>query len=208
MKEFLKWLGGNENIEKVVVWILIITIGLIILNTTLMSLGLPHYQIVSENLVEISKSHITDMLMRIIVCFVNFYTIVLVIFNVKQTREILKYAITYVILNEFIYEMFGYVPTQIFILVYILAFFYYYSNRKNKYIIYAVISFFINTIIQGITYAYKASIINYENLSYITQTLLFSDYFIIMGIIIMVKEMYLKKRGVKDELVMDGRIQK
>ena len=48
---------------------------------------------------------------------------------------------------------------------------------------------------QGISYLYKIKLIDYSKIDYITKEILFIDYFIIMGIIILVKEVYLKKRS-------------
>lgn len=39
MKDFCKWLGVNEKIAKIVVWLFIIFIGLIIFNAAFESLG-------------------------------------------------------------------------------------------------------------------------------------------------------------------------
>ena len=54
MKDFIKWLGVNEKIAKVAVWLLIIMVTLIIVNTALASLGFPNYQITYSNLVNIN----------------------------------------------------------------------------------------------------------------------------------------------------------
>ena len=56
-------------------------------------------------------------------------------------------------------------------------------------------SLIINALIQGLTYTYKVKLIDYSSINYAIKLLLFSDYCIIMAIIILVKEYYLKKRG-------------
>ena len=70
----------------------------------------------------------------------------------------------------------------------------------------------IDATIQGIWYTFKAQFIDYSLLNKASQTLLSLDYFIIIGIIILVKEIYLKKRGERNGftrmLSMDRRIQK
>ena len=72
MKDFIKWLGVNEKIAKVAVWLLIIMVTLIIVNTALASLGFPNYQITYDNIKNISTNVILDTLSRILVCFLNF----------------------------------------------------------------------------------------------------------------------------------------
>ena len=55
MKDFIKWLGVNEKVAKVVVWLLIIMTSLIIVNAALESLGFPHYAITYDNLKRIGN---------------------------------------------------------------------------------------------------------------------------------------------------------
>lgn len=55
MKDFIKWLGVNEKIAKLVVWIFVIMIGLIIFNFFFESLGLSYYKITYENLSKIGS---------------------------------------------------------------------------------------------------------------------------------------------------------
>lgn len=88
MKDFIKWLGNNEKVGKVIVWLLIIIIALIILNTTLMSLGLPHYQITYKSLVEIKTDQYIELLSRIIICFLNYCSIMFLIFPIKEHKSI------------------------------------------------------------------------------------------------------------------------
>ena len=195
MKDFIKWLGNNEKVGKVIVWLLIIIIALIILNTTLMSLGLPHYQITEHSLYTVPINTVTDFLFSSIISILNFYSIILLIFKTTETKKIFKYSILYIILNCIVLEIFGYAALQIFILLYCILFSYFYSGKKLKYIGFALISIFINTIVQGVWYTIKVQLIDYDKINKITQSILSLDYFIIMGIIILVKEIYFKKRG-------------
>ena len=55
MKEFVKWLGVNEKIAKIAVWMLLFMVFLILFNTLLDSLGLPFYKVTVENLSNILK---------------------------------------------------------------------------------------------------------------------------------------------------------
>lgn len=66
-----------------------------------------------------------------------------------------------------------------------------------KYIGYGIISLIATDLIQGVWYFTKIRFIDYTTTNNITKTILLLDYFIIIGIIILVKEIYLKKRGEK-----------
>lgn len=195
MKDFIKWLGVNEKIAKVVVWIFIIMVFLIVTNQMLESTGFPNYKITYDNLRQIRVSSLIEYITTCIVSILNFYAIVLLVFRAKEAKSIFKYAILYLVLN--ILVTWGPLKycLQIFIFVYILTFSYFYSNKNKKYIIYSIIAILTNIFIQGIWYLSKARAINYANLNDITKAILSLDYFIIMGIIILVKEIYLKKRG-------------
>ena len=91
----------------------------------------------------------------------------------------------------------NYVISQIFILGYILIFCFKYSDNNWKYIIYGIGALLVNTIAQYICYIYKIRLIDFSSINQATKTILSLDYFIIIGIIISVKEIYLKKRGEK-----------
>ena len=91
----------------------------------------------------------------------------------------------------------NYVISQIFILGYILIFFFKYSYNNWKYIIYGIGALLVNTIAQYICYIYKIRLIDFSSINQATKIILSLDYFIIIGIIISVKEIYLKKRGEK-----------
>ncbi|MGM9879057.1 MAG: hypothetical protein ACI31R_03440 [Bacilli bacterium] len=209
MKDFIKWLGVNEKIAKVAVWLLIIMVTLIIVNTALASLGFPNYQITYDNIKNISTNVILDTLSRILVCFLNFYSILLIIFRVKEIKRLFKYSIIYVLFNIIITQLFGYIGVQAFIILFFIVFSYMYSNKNKKYLIYSLGALALNVLIEGVAYTYKLSLIDITSISILTRSLLSLDYFIIMGIIILVKEIYMKKRGEKyGEPIMVGTIQK
>ncbi len=197
MKDFIKWLGVNEKVAKVAVWMLIIMVFLIIVNTALNSLGFPYYAITYDNLKNIDLGGTIDIILNCVVCILNFCSITLLVFSIKETKTIVKYSILYMILNWIFKEMFGYAALQIFIIVFILIFCYLYSNKNLKYVLYGFFALATNALVQGIAYTYKIKLIDYTSLSTTTQTLLSFDYFIIMAIIILVKEIYLKKRSVE-----------
>ena len=209
MKDFIKWLGVNEKVAKVAVWILIIMVFLILTNTLLSSLGFPNYRITYENIKEIDVGTITNLLSRFIVCILNFYAILLLVFRIKETKKLFKWAILYLILNIVIYSIGGYIITQIFIIAFFILFTYFYSNKNKKYIFYGIISIVINVIVEAIAYYFKGSLIDIAAVNRLTRGLLFLDYFIIMAMIILVKEIYLKKRGESNgKSILDRRIQK
>lgn len=195
MKDFIKWLGVNEKVAKVAVWMLIIMVFLIVTNTMLESVGFPHYAITYDNLVKINPSRILEYLINWISILLNFYAIIFLVFSIRDYTKIYKYSILYLILNIIINNIAGKGILEIFILLFVTTFGYFYSNKNRKYILYMIGSLVLNTLIQWVTYLYKAQFIDYSNIDYVTKTILFSDYFIIMAIIILVKEIYLKKRG-------------
>ena len=195
MKDFVKWLGDNEKVAKLVVWILIIFVMLILTNAMLDSIGFPHYKITYNNLKEVHISKVFQYIINWLILLLNFYAITLLIFKIRDFKKITKYAIIYLICNVLLSIFTNFAIVQIFIWVYVIAFSYFYSGRKPKYILYAIISVLINIGIQAITYYYKAKLIDYSSVTQLTKMFLFSDYIIIMGIIILVKEVYLKKRS-------------
>lgn len=196
MKDFIKWLGVNEKVAKVVVWMMIIMVCLIIINTALTSLGFPHYAITYDNFKNMDLGKLANRIIRCIVCILNFYSILLLIFRIKDIKRLFKWGILYMILNWIIFLTSNYVLLQIFIFLFFILFPFFYSGKKIRYIFFGLVSLIINTVIQGICYYYKASLIDLTSISAFTQSLLSMDYFIIMAIIILVKEIYLKKRGV------------
>ena len=197
MKKFIKWLGVNEKVAKIAVWLLIIMVSLIIINTALASLGFPNYQLTYNNLVNINVSKILNIIFSWIISFLNFYSIISLVFKVNKSKDMFKYAILYLVLAIMIQGLTNYVISQIFILGYILIFCFKYSDNNWKYIIYGIGALLVNTIAQYICYIYKIRLIDFSSINQATKIILSLDYFIIIGIIISVKEIYLKKRGEK-----------
>lgn len=204
MKDFIKWLGVNDKVAKVAVWLLIIMVFLIVTNTMLGSLGLPNYQITYDNLVKIDINRITSIIIEFLISLLNFYTIVLLVFRIKEAKKIFKYGVLYILLNVIIYKIFGYAILQVYIAVYCIAFCYLFSNKRIKYALYAIISLIFSALVQGVWYSIKGSLIDYSSLNSIAITALSIDYFIIMALIILVKEIYLKKRGEKKWETLDA----
>ena len=198
MKDFVKWLGVNEKIAKVVVWLLIIMVSLIIINTAMESVGFPYYAITYQNLQKINLNKAFNYILGYIVAILNFYSTVLLVFRVKETKSIFKYALIYIIINAILSLFLPTIVMHIFIIGWIMLFCYFYSGKNYKYLMYGIIALIVNTIVQGVAYLYKARFIDYNNLNDMTRGILSIDYFIIIGIIILVKEIYLKKRSEKN----------
>ncbi len=205
MKDFIEWLGVNEKIAKLVVWIFIIFVMLITTNAMLDSIGFPHYQLTYENFKKINLNKILEYFANWLFIILSFYAIVLLVFEVKQAKRLFKYSIIYLICNIAFSLAFTKGIADLFTLLFMLTFSYLYSNKNYKYLVYMVLSLILNTIMQSITYYYKAKFVDYSSLNEFTKGLLFTDYFIIMGIIILVKEIYLKKRSEENgkKLVLD-----
>lgn len=194
MKDFLKWLGVNEKVAKVAIWLFIIMVCLIVVNTALDSLGLPYYKITVDNLQKINSHKVLEYFASYLMVLLNFYMLIFLVFRVKEFKKIFPYSILYLILNIVTYTEFGYLANQIFIILYLLVFCYLYSGQKNKYIMYAIISYIVDVIIQYICYLYKARFIDFASTNNATQIILGFDLVIIMSIVILAKEIYLTKR--------------
>ncbi len=194
MKDFVKWLGVNEKVAKVVVWIAIIMILLIIINEALDSMGFPYYKLTYENLKAIPTNKIIDFASKVLMSLLNFYSIVLLVFRVKDIKKIFKYALLYLILNIIIVNLTDYGILQIFIVIYLMWFCYHYSSKNKKYILYGILSLALNTVIQYISYLYKLKFIDQTALSSNLKLLISFDYFIIIFVIILIKELILRKR--------------
>ena len=139
MKDFIKWLGVNEKIAKVVVWFFIFTVMLITINAALRSTGFPNYAISYDNIVKLPMNKIIDVISNVVITLLNFYTIVLLVFKVKEAKRIFKYAVLYIVLNGVVTLIFKTMVTQVFIILYIIVFSYLYSSKQKKYILYMVI---------------------------------------------------------------------
>ena len=207
MKDFIKWLGVNEKVAKVVVWLLIIMVMLILTNTMLESIGFPHYAITYQNLIRIKETKALDYIASWLTTFLNFFAMIFLIFRIKEFKKIFKYSVLYWAGNYVVSTIFNLGILQVYIVLFIIIFSYLYSGKNKKYILYAIV---INIVIEGICYYFKARLVTFSSLSKATQCLLSIDYFIIMIIIILVKEIYIKKRSEKDDRqsILVGRIQK
>mgnify|MGYP004497781707 CR=1 FL=1 len=194
MREFLKWLGVNEKVAKVAIWLFIIMVCMIVINTALDSLGLPYYKITVDNLVKIDVNWVTNGIISLFLTLINIYTILFLIFPIKDFKKIFPYSVLYLALNIILTIYGNYLVTQLFIILFVIIFSYFYSGKKSKYVLYAIISIVINAIIQYIWFTYKAKAISINEISNATKTVLTLDFFIIMLIIILAKEIYLKKR--------------
>lgn len=197
MKDFLKWLGINEKIAKVAVWALIIMILLIIFNAFLESIGVPYYKLSVENLSKINTSTIFEYLSAWIMTVLNFLSIVLIVFRIKDFKKIFKYSILYLIMNIILLNIANYTILQVFIILFVILFCYLFSGKKWKYILYAIGSFIINAMLQYVSYVYKIQFVDYNAIDSIKRLVLSIDYYLVLSLIILVKEIYLKKRGDK-----------
>lgn len=198
MKDFFKWLGVNEKVAKIVIWMLIFMTTLIIVNTCLDSVGFPYYKVTVENISKIDIAKIINIIFSWIINILNFYSITLLVFRIKNFKKLFKYAVVYLVLAILTNSLLNYGFSQLFMFIYILVFCFLYSERKWKYCLYGFGAIVINILVQYICYLYKIRFIDYSTISQATRIILSLDYFIIMGIIILVKEIYLKKRSDKE----------
>lgn len=194
MKEFFKWLGVNEKVAKVAIWLFVIMVCLIVFNTALDSLGLPYYKITVDNLQKINTYKVLEYITAYFTSLINFYAVIFLVFRVKEFKKVFPYSMLYLLLNALINVNFGYSASQIFIILYIIVFCYLFSNKNQKYIVYAIISYIINIVIQYIWYLYKVRYINFQKINNATQTILSLDLVITMIIVILAKEIYFKRK--------------
>ncbi len=197
MKDFFEWLGVNEKVAKVVIWIFVIMVMIISTNMLFESIGLPYYKITYDNLVTGTYSKAGSVILNCLVALLNFYCIIFLVFRVKEFKKIFKYSLLYLVLNVLVNTVFGYGVLQVFIAGYIVVFCYLYSNRNWKYALYGVIALIVDLVIQGLDYMYKVRFIDYSAVDGMTRFILSADYFVIIGIMIIVKEIYLEKRSEK-----------
>jgi len=167
---------------------------LIIFNTALESFGLPYYKITAENLSNIDYNKLFDYIMSWILCLVNFYSVIFLVFRIKEFKKIFLYSILYLVLNVLITVLTNNVMANIYIPLFIVIFCYFYSKRNWKYILYGLGSYALNVIIQYICYLYKLRFINFEQISYLNVFLTSFDFLIIVFVIIFIKEIFLKNR--------------
>lgn len=195
MKEFCKWLGVSEKFAKVVVWLFIIMSMLIIFNSAFESIGLPYYKLTVENLSKIDYPKMLDYGISWIIVLLDFYTVMFLIFPIKDFGKIFKYSILYLILNIIVFNLFGNGILQIFILLFMIMFGYLYSNKNKKYILYIIVGYIFSLIVQYVCYLYKVRFIDFTNIDRLNKFLTSLDYFIFMFIIILVKEVVIKNKS-------------
>ena len=136
MKDFIKWLGVNEKVAKVIVWLAIIMGFLILTNAMLDSLGFPNYQINMENIKKLDEHILIEYLIGWAVVYLNFLAITFLIFRIKDFKSLLKYAILYLIVNIIVSLFVNDAIAQLFIIGFVIVFSYLYSNKNKKYILY------------------------------------------------------------------------
>ncbi len=198
MKDFCKWLGVNEKIAKIVVWIFILMVFLIVTNTMLESVGLPYYKLTPSNLSKINTHKVLDYAFNWTIILLNFYSMVFLVFRLKEFKKIFPYSILYLVLNIIIFNVFGHIASQIFVPIFIIVFSYLYSNKNWKYIIYGIGSYIIGAFIQYICYLYKARFINFISLNNLNSFLTSLDFFLIMIMIVFIKEIVIKRKENKN----------
>ena len=194
MKDFLKWLGVNEKIAKIAVWLLIFMVSLIILNVFLESVGFPYYKITAENLSKINYGKVGELVLQFTLSVFNFYSTIFLVLRVREFKKTIKYALLYLILNVVIVNTFDYAVSQIYIFVFILAFLFFYSKKNWKYLVYGIGALAFNTAIQYVCYLYKCRFVDFNSIGLLNTLITSLDYFIIMMFVIIVKEIYLNKK--------------
>lgn len=194
MKDFCKWLGVSDKIARLIIWLFIGMCFLIVTNVMLESVGLPYYKITVENLSKIDTNVFLEYLFNWTIILLNFYSMLFLVFRIKEFKKIFPYSILYLILNVFVYSIFGNVILQILIPIFISLLCYFYSNKNWKYVFYGFGSYVFGVIVQYICYLYKLRFIDYMKLNQLNQFLTSIDFFVIIFIIIIIKEIILKKR--------------
>lgn len=198
MKDFCKWLGVSEKFAKVIVWIFIIMSMLIVFNVAFESMGLPYYKLTVENLSKIDYPKLFEYLLAWVATLLNFYSVIFLVFPIKDFGKMFKYSILYLILNIIVFNLFGNGALQIFIILFIIIFSYLYSNKNKKYILYGGLGYVVSVFVQYICYLYKIRFIDYTTVNGLNKLLVYSDYLLFMFIIILVKEIVIKNKNKKN----------
>ncbi len=198
MKEFFKWLGVNDKVAKVAIWVLIIMGFLIMTNAMLESIGAPYYRVTIENLSKINYSKVLDIVISWITSLISFLAITLLVFRISDFKKILINGIAYVVILTIFVQLFDtnqfWFVGQLFMAIYMCCFCYLKSNKNWKYILYCLGSLAFNILLQYISYTYKLQFIDYSLTNTIERLVLSLDYYIIVFLIIIGKEIYIKKR--------------
>lgn len=195
MKDFIKWLGVNEKVAKLAVWLLIFMITLIIINACLESIGMPYYKVTIENLSKIKINSLINYLCVIAVSVLNYVLTIFIVIRTKEIKKLLPYVLVYTIIPIIVTKYLGYGVTQVFIFVYTMYTIIKFSEKPTKGIYKGLIAIVINTIVQYICYyTFKLKYIEVTKLEGLNYLLTSLDSFLILLIIIIVKELYLYKR--------------
>lgn len=195
MKDFIKWLGVNEKVAKLTVWLLIFMITMIIINTCLESIGMPYYKVTIENLSKIKINSLINYLCVIAVSVLNYVLTIFIVIRTKEIKKLLPYVLVYTIIPIIVTKYLGYGVTQVFIFVYTMYTIIKFSEKPIKGIYKGLIAIVINTIVQYICYyTFKLKYIEVTKLEGLNYLLTSLDSFLILLIIIIVKELYLYKR--------------
>ena len=198
MKEFCKWLGVSEKFAKLVICLFVVMAFLIVTNSMLESVGLPYYKLTIENLSKIDYPKVFEYIFAWIITLLDFYTVIFLIFPIKDFENIFKYSILYLILNIIVFNLFGNGVLQIFILSFMIMYGYLYSNKNKKYILYGIIGYILSLMVQYICYLYKIRFIDFTTINTLNKMLVSLDYVLLMFIIILVKEIIIKNKKKKD----------
>lgn len=196
MKEFCKWLGVSEKTAKIVVWIFILMSMLIIFNSAFESMGLPYYKLTVENLSKLDLGNLFETFIGWCMVLLSFYAVIFMVIPVRNFIKVFKYSILYLILNICITLLTNAVVAQIFVILAPCIFAYYYFNKSWKYVGCMIGSIVLNFVIQFISYTYKIKFIDFTNISNFNRFLVSLDYFIMMFIIILVKEVVIKNKKI------------
>lgn len=195
MKDFIKWLGVNEKVAKLAVWLLIFMITMIVINTCLESIGMPYYKVTIENLSKIKINSLINYLCVIAVSVLNYVLTIFIVIRTKEIKKLLPYVLVYTIIPIIVTKYLGYGVTQVFIFVYTMYTIIKFSEKPIKGIYKGLIAIVINTIVQYICYyTFKLKYIEVTKLEGLNYLLTSLDSFLILLIIIIVKELYLYKR--------------
>lgn len=194
MKDFCKWLGVNEKIAKVVVWVFIFMISLIIINTALESFGVSYYKLTVQNISKINYGVVIEYVLEAISALLGFYAIIFLIFPLKEFKKIFPWSMLYLFLMGIVGLLFNYLASQIYILSFVFIFSYFYSKKNSRYILYVIGSLFINTVVQYLCYLYKVRFIDATTIEGTNVLILSMDYILIMFLIISIKEKIFEKR--------------
>lgn len=194
MKDFCKWLGVSEKTAKLVICLFVVMAFIVMTNIMLESIGLPFYKLTVENLSKVNVGEIIEFILSCVIVLLNFYAMIFLVFPIKDFNKIFKYSLLYLVLDIILSETTNAMFVNIFILCFILVFSYLYSNKNKKYILYGLIGYGINALVQFICYLYKVRFIDYTHIDGLNKLLTSFDYFIFMFIIILAKEIIIKNK--------------